>query len=103
MEETLEAWLGELGNELEELEELKELEEVAEGVVVVVEGLWTFLGLSQPILLKPLTGRAWGAGAFADPGGLPLFLLGPYEVLICEFEVTNIYERSLNHFIWAKA
>ena len=47
------AWIGELGNELEELEELKE---VAEGVVVVVEGLWTFLGLSQPNLLKPLTG-----------------------------------------------
>ena len=80
LEETLVAWIGELGNELEELEELeelKELEEVAEGVVVVVEGLWTFLGLSQPNLLKPLTGRAWGAGAFADLGGLPLFLLGP--------------------------
>ena len=42
--------------------------------MVVVEGLWTFLGLSQPNLLKPLT--AWGAGAFADLGGLPLFLLG---------------------------
>ena len=74
MEETLEAWLGELGNELEEIEELKE---VAEGVVVVAEGLWTFLGLRQPNLLKPLTGRAWGAGAFADLGGLPLFLLDP--------------------------
>ena len=65
------AWIGELGNKLEELEEFKE---VAEGVVVVVEGLWTFLGLRQPNLLRPLTGRAWGAGAFADPGGLPLFL-----------------------------
>ena len=70
LEETFVAWIGELGNELEELEELKELEEVVEGVVVVVEGLWTFLGLSQPNLLKPLTGRAWGAGAFAEPGGL---------------------------------
>ena len=63
-----------LEDELEELVELKELEEVAEGVVVVVEGLWTFLGLRQPNLLRPLTGRAWGAGAFADPGGLPVFL-----------------------------
>ena len=43
--------------------------------MVVVEGLWTFLGLSQPNLLKPLT--VWGAGAFAGLGGLPLFLLGP--------------------------
>jgi hypothetical protein len=77
LEETFVAWIGELGNELEELEELKELEKVVEGVVVVVEGLWTFLGLSQPNLLKPLTGRAWGAGAFADLGDLPLFLLGP--------------------------
>ena len=44
MEETLEAGLGELENELkdelEELVELKELEEVPEGVVVVVEGLY---------------------------------------------------------------
>jgi len=63
----------ELEDELEELEKLKELEEE----VVVEEGLWALLGLSQPNLLKPLTGRAWGAGAFADLGGLPLFLLGP--------------------------
>ena len=74
MEETFVAWIGELGNELEELEELKELEEVAEGVVVLVEGVWTFLGLRQPNLLKPLTGRAWGAGAFADLGGLPNYM-----------------------------
>ena len=66
----------ELEDELEELEKLKELEEDVGGDVAVVEGLWTFLGLSQPNLLKPLTGRAWGAGAFAGPGGLPLFLLG---------------------------
>ena len=64
----------ELEDELEELEKLKELEEDVGGDVVVVEGLWTFLGLSQPNLLKPLTGRAWGAGAFAGLGGLPLFL-----------------------------
>ena len=64
----------ELEDELEELEKLKELEEDVGGDVVAVEGLWTFLGLSQPSLLKPLT--AWGAGAFADLGGLPLFLLG---------------------------
>ena len=44
--------------------------------MVVVEGLWTFLGLGQPNLLKPLTGLTWGAGAFVGPGGLPLFLLG---------------------------
>ena len=54
LEGTLEAGLGELENELEdeleELEKLKELEEVAGGDVVVVEGLWTFLGLSQPNL-----------------------------------------------------
>ena len=43
--------------------------------MVAVEGLWTFLGLSQPNLLKPRT--VWGAGAFAGLGGLPLFLLGP--------------------------
>ena len=71
----LEVGLGELEDELEdeleELEKLKELEEVVGGDVVVVEGLWTFLGLSQPNLLKPLT--VWGAGAFADLGGLPLF------------------------------
>ena len=66
----------ELEDELEELEKLKELEEDVGGDAVVVEGLWTFLGLSQPNLLKPLTGRAWGAGAFAGLGGLPLFLLG---------------------------
>ena len=64
----------ELEDELEELEKLKELEEDVGGDVVVVEGLWTFLGLSQPNLLKPLT--VWGAGAFAGLGGLPLFLLG---------------------------
>ena len=57
MEQTFVAWIGGLGDELEELEELKELEEVAEGVVVVVESLWTFLGLRQPNLLRPLTGR----------------------------------------------
>ena len=61
LEGTLEAGLGELENELEdELEELEKLEgrgEVAGGDVVVVEGLGTFLGLSQPSLLKPLTGR----------------------------------------------
>ena len=67
----------ELEDELEELEKLKELEEDVGGEVVVEEGLWAFLGLSQPNLLKPLTGRAWGAGAFADPGGLLLFLLSP--------------------------
>ena len=67
----LSAWegaLGELEDELEEeledeLEELEKLKELEEDVhvgrdVVVVEGLWTFLGLSQPNLLKPLTGRA---------------------------------------------
>ena len=89
LEGALKVGLGELEDELEkeledELEEeleneLGELalepEEVAGGDVVIVEGLWTFLGLSQPNLLKPLTGRAWGAGAFG-PGGLPLFLLG---------------------------
>ena len=48
----------ELEDELEELEKLKELEEDAGGDVVVVEGLRTFLGLSQPNLFKPLTGRA---------------------------------------------
>ena len=70
--------LEELEDELEALEEeLNELENVEEEVVKVAEGLWTFLGLRQPNLLKPLTGRAWGAGAFADLGGLPLFLLGP--------------------------
>ena len=69
LEETLEAWLGELGNELgneleDELEEqeLKELEEVAEGVVAVVEGLWTFLGLSQPNLFKPRSIRDSSGG-----------------------------------------
>ena len=60
LEGTLEAGLGELENELEdeleELEKLKELEEVAGGGMVVVEGLWTFLGLRQPNLLKPLSG-----------------------------------------------
>ena len=72
LEGALEVGLGELEDELEEeledeleeLEKLKELEEDVGGDVVVVEGLWTFLGLSQPNLLKPLTGRAWGAGAF---------------------------------------
>ena len=48
----------ELEDELEELEKLKELEEDAGGDVAVVEGLRTFLGLSQPNLLKPLTDRA---------------------------------------------
>ena len=84
LEGALEVGLGELEDELEEeledeleeLEKLKELEEDVGGEVVVEEGLWAFLGLSQPNLLKPLTGRAWGAGAFADLGGLPLFLLG---------------------------
>ena len=50
--------------------------------MVVVEGLCTFLGLSQPNLLKPLTGRAWGAGAFAGLGGPPLFLLGQQKLLL---------------------
>ena len=81
LEGALEVGLGELEDELEEeledeLEELEELEEDVGGDVVVVEGLWTFLGLSQPNLLKPLTGRAWAAGAFAGLGGPPLFLLG---------------------------
>ena len=74
LEDQLEA---ELEDELEELVKLMEPEEVAEGVMVGVSSLWTFLGLRQPNLLRPLTGRAWGAGAFADPGGLSLFLLGP--------------------------
>jgi hypothetical protein len=36
--------------------QLKELEEVVEGVEIVEEGLWTFLGLSQPNLLRSLGG-----------------------------------------------
>ena len=52
LEGALEVGLGELEDELEEeledeleeLEKLKELEEDAGGDVVVVEGLWTFLG-----------------------------------------------------------
>ena len=77
----LEVELEECEDEFEELEnELAELEEAEEEAVIVREGLWTFLGLSHPNLLKPLTGRAWEAGvgrAELGLGGLPLFLLGP--------------------------